>query len=337
MAIKRRWTPPSIPLRNSLPAWKAICEDIHLNLLLMGWGQTSDAGQLDFADVTVLPPDGTFAGYRMYLLNDPLKDVFPIYMRLDFGCGSEGLGTSTSTHRSRTLRILSRFGVSTDSSGQLIGGVISAQHPQAGHHSAAAGTSQNETAGVSVFTSNDYHGFYGFAYGVGSRNNPFQSSSGSYYGASLAFFIQRDLSAEGEPQGTGFSVVLPDLKNLNNAYTWLFTGMEPAVMHRFSSSGVSSSVNNARRVGDLRTSQSFGGEVAFQPVFVTQPQLRRCPALLSYFHLDVEEGTILPMPVAQGQNKDFICLGNRFGMPVDSDNNEWGAWAMLFEGDDVSP
>lgn len=336
MAIKRRWTPQTIPLTNNLPAWKAICEDIHLNLILAGWEQTDDTGQLDFADVTQLPLDRTFAGYRMYLLADPLKDVFPIYMRLDFGCGFEGLGTAQASGRPRTLRIKSAFGVSTDLAGQLLGGSFSTEHPQIAYHTGANNTAQSNTPGISYMYSNQVQGFYGFIYGAGSRYSP--DSNGLYYGASLAFFIQRDLDPVGNAQGSGFSVLLPNLNTINSNYNWLNSiNLPPAVMYRFSASGITSTTENAQRVGISKVSQSFGGEVAFQPVFITQPQLRRCPSLLTYFHSDVGEGTIVSLPVAQGQSAPFICLGNKFGMPVDPSHGQWASWAMLFDGDEVSP
>ena len=105
MGYTKKWAPPTIPLRDNLTAWKTLFNDVHDNLIAAGLVQTSTSGQLDINGVTTLPADGSFAGFIEYAFDDALQSEAPIIIKLEFGCGQEGLYYYEGYCRSRTPRI----------------------------------------------------------------------------------------------------------------------------------------------------------------------------------------------------------------------------------------
>lgn len=85
--------------------------DIRALLLNSGWAASSDTGQMDEATVT-FDALSTYAGYRMYYLNDEYHATNPIYMRF----AAYG-GVSTASRVQWSIR----FGSGTDGVGNLTG------------------------------------------------------------------------------------------------------------------------------------------------------------------------------------------------------------------------
>lgn len=118
MGYTKKWIPPTIPLRDDLPAWKTLFQDLHDNLLLAGLKQTDTPGQLVIGDVSVLPADGTFAGFIEYAFDDALQATAPIVIKLEYGCGVEGAwsGGNNLFYRSRTPRIRATVSINAHNS-----------------------------------------------------------------------------------------------------------------------------------------------------------------------------------------------------------------------------
>src|SRR5699024_5512605 len=150
---------------------------------------TADSGQLDIAAVAELPPNNSYAGYRMYRFDDALQAEFPVFIKLEFGVANEGLSPSGSTNarRGNSPRIRATVATETDGSGQVGGQAIRTfACPQEWAHSNGAYPTPVTNNGLSYCCRNDDVGFFGFIYGAGSRNNPPPSGS-DYVGATLAF------------------------------------------------------------------------------------------------------------------------------------------------------
>lgn len=189
MAYKRIWSPPTRPISGDLENWKTLISDIHDNLILSGvvW-DTSIPGQLtDFEDVTELPEDETFAGYRHYSLPSNFPGAIPIAFKLEFGCGVESGGTSSNTRGAGgSLKIKATFSEDVSPAG-----LATCEFP--------TGPSSNSGSFVpsgAIGTSYAYHnleaGLFVFLYGVGTRG----SGSGELSAMTLGFIIDRN-SAEG--------------------------------------------------------------------------------------------------------------------------------------------
>ena len=323
----KTWIPPSLPLRNDLAAWKSICQDVHDNLIDAGCVQTSDTGQMDISAVATLPADGSYAGYRIYEINDALSATHPIYIKLRFGCGTEGLYSWASAYvRPRTIRIEETFSTATDGAGSLTGNVSSASgYPQ----TLVAGgnvTSTPTNKGISYYCKNDDTGFLGFFYGIGSRNKPC-SQYGSYYGSTLGILIQRDGS-------NGFALHTNGLTyNAPNNF-WANNNLPPALGQYVPFSG---SVSTQSTLLALRTngnaSTLVGSDTILQPVFYASAAgLKQWPSLVTYRHSDIAAGTEFTLEAVTGSPKKFIALGNETSLSVDPIVGQSAAFAMLFDG-----
>lgn len=330
----KTWIPPTIPLRDNLPAWKLICNDIHDNLLLAGLIQTTDTGQLDIDAVSVLPADDTYAGYRMYRFNDPLQTTYPILIRLDFGCGIEGLANdSGSWMRTRTLKLKFQVGSNTLGDGQFLG-IVSKfyYYPQEYGSATASSTIQLTDKGNSFFSYNEERGFFGFVYGAGSRNKPKIVNNGYYIGCTLAIFIQRSLDEFGDPDARGISVYGINLYNQNSSINWPNYTYSPG-----GNSIMQSITDQVKTFSDMAPtigpagSRAFGGEVSLQPIYSSNPYVQIWPSILTYWNADIPQSTIIDV---NGTN--FMTLGNEMGFITDIKNQWNNALAMIWEGTDLS-
>ena len=323
----KTWIPPSLPLMNDLAVWKSICQDVHDNLIDAGCVQTSDTGQLDISAVATLPADGSYAGYRIYEINDALSATHPIYIKLNFGCGSEGLYSDSSWYvRSRTIRIEETFSTATNGAGSLTGNVSSASgYPQT-LVSGGDSTDTPTNKGISYYCKNDDAGFLGFFYGIGSRNKP-NRGVGSYYGATLGILIQRDGS-------NGFALHTNGLTN-ESGDNFLATNRLPPALGQyvpFSGSVSAQSTLLALRANG-NASTLVGSDTILQPVFYASAAgLKQWPSLVTYRHSDIAAGTEFTLEAVTGSPKKFIALGNETSLGVDPIVGQSAAFAMLFDG-----
>lgn len=324
MGYVRKWVPPTIPRRDDLPAWKLICQDIHDALLLAGLTQTATAGQLDIAGVAALPADDSYAGFREYAFSDALQATAPVIIKLEFGCGPEGLSTMGSPHcRGRTLRIRGTV---------TFKGVASRTFywPQEANTS-GIGTTQLTNYGTSYLTYDGAKGFLGFVYGAGSRNKPFATTIGEYYGASLTLFVQRTTASNGTPNGDGLAIYSPSLP-INNTYDpWPNGVLPPAYCQYLTGSGASASYTTmATRIGGAEA-PVIPGQVNVQEMFYAAPELKPFPWMVTYTNNGLPEGTEFDLEVFPGTTHKFVGLGNETNIGTDAIIGQRGAIAMLFE------
>lgn len=104
---------PSNWTNNSDANFRAWGSYIAAQLLAVGWVQTADSGQINWATVTAPSGFGNFPGYEIWRMNDALQATAPVYVkieygessanadgpavRISFGSGSDGAGNLTGT------------------------------------------------------------------------------------------------------------------------------------------------------------------------------------------------------------------------------------------------
>lgn len=324
MGYTRKWVPPSIPLRDNLPAWKLICQDIHDALLLAGLTQTATAGQLDIAGVAALPADDSYAGFREYAFSDALQATAPVILKLEFGCGAEGLAYGYGQLRSRTIRVCGTVTFKGVASRTF---VWPQGHPGVGQNR----TSQLTNYGTSYLSYDSAKGFLGFVYGAGSRNKPHADLAGSYYGASLTIFLQRDTGANGAPNANGLAIYSPSLPSNEQGSLWSAGVLPPAYCQYLTGSGAGASYTTmATRVGGAEA-PVIPGQVNVQEMFYATPELKPFPWMVTYTQNGLPEGTEFDLEVFPGTTHKFIGLGNETSIGTDQIIGQRGAIAMLFE------
>lgn len=327
MGYTKKWIPPTIPLRNNLLAWKLICNDIHDHFIESGLVQTDDIDQLDIDEVSELPADGTFAGFRMYRFNDALQDAAPIFIKLEFGCGIEGL----STARSRTIRIKVTVGASSTGSGIIADGV-SFSLPQE-YNSSATNTTQLTQIGWSAICNNEDRGFFGVAYGVDSRNIPNVSTNGSYYGSTLCFFIERTKTVYGVPTSDGFLVYYPSLKtSTSSAWSTNSLALSLGSYYSYAEGQFSQPQSQFNSRLDNNDFPYLDGKPNFMPIFTMgSDRFVSFSDIVQYIEHSVGPQTEVTIETIPGLPSKFICLGNRTSLSVSPDLRQQSAVAMLFE------
>lgn len=326
MGYTKKWVPPTIPLRDDLAAWKTLFQDLHDNLILAGLVQTATPGQLDISAVSVLPADGTYAGFIEYGFDDALQATAPVVIKLEYGCGVEGLVAYNLYSRSRTPRVR----VTIIFCGAP---VVQFGCPQS-LNSAASVTSQLTTYGASTLCLSPEYGFLGVVYGAGSRNNPLASIYGGYIGATLSLFIQRSLDASGSPTADALYVY-------SNGYSYdvdtgigdlWAVGLSPRAVSTFAPNAAApvSRTDMAPRVGRLGYSAGVD-EVLLEPIFTPSSPAKAFPFIASYRHTDISAGSEFAYQPLVGPQANFIALGRETCMSIDNVDGHNAGIAMLFE------
>lgn len=334
MGYTKKWVPSTIPLRDNLPAWKTICLDIHSNLIDAGLIQTADTGQLDIDGVSVLPADGTFEGYRIYRFDDDLQAVAPIFIKIEFGCGIEGLYSAGSAfHRNRTLRIRVTVGTSTNGAGVMDGHNTTVfECPQNFNNSSGLYGTQLTQPGWSAICHNKERGFLGFVYGIGSRNEPLPAPQGSYVGSSLTLIIQRTQTHAGVPTEDGFLVLYPNL-TANGSNNWA-TDLLPRSQTQYISytDGPSTPSSRFNSRIDQNVYPYVDGKPWLQPMWaIGKDRLLSFSCIAQYILYTIGDQTELDIETIPGTTSNFIALGNRNSLSLSEDMGQFSAIAMLFE------
>ena len=346
MGYTKKWTPPVIPLPDDLSVWKALFQDLHDNLLAAGLVQTGTAGQLDIQSVTTLPGNGAYAGFIEYALADALQATAPVIIKLEFGCGVEGLWDYVSGPGDRNAR---RGGTPFVRCTVRFKGTLSKvfSYPQTYVNPASnfSNTAVPTTVGLSAICNNPERGFFGVAYGVGSRNKPYRSDTGgggkgSYYGSTFTLFLQRSTDAQGTPTDQGLAIYYTGLDTGYNPYnpiadnSWLSHIYHPAYSE-YIADGFSYKSRDlaARRCGNI------GAETAsmtlLQPIFYSDGvQAYPHGCIFSYKHTVASGSTLAPgteFDVAGSSPAHLIALGNETSLTVDAVVGSNAGIAMLFE------
>ncbi len=324
MGYTKKWTPPTIPLRNDLSAWKILFTDLHQCLLDAGLVQTATAGQLDLSSVDTLPADTTFAGFIEYAFNDVLQSTAPVVLKLEFGCGGEGLFfLNTSGCRARTPRVRCTVFYK--------GSVVdSFQCPQEGSNAAGNIASQLTSAGASFITNSPEHGFMGICYGAGSRNKPFASATGDYYGATFSLFLQRRLDNLGAPTADGIAIYRPSLVAQVISNNFWANGVLERSKSVFANAVTVARDDMAPRIGREGFSAT-ADRVLLEPINYPGAPAQPFPFIVSYRASDIVSGSEFLFAPVIGPERNFIALGNETCMSPDNVDGQRAGIAMLFE------
>lgn len=330
MAYCKKWIPPTIPLRNDLPAWKTLFTDLHDSIITAGLVQTDTVGQLDFDDVTVLPVDNTYAGFREYAFNDALQETAPVLLRLEFGCGIEGL-YSSSTCRDRTPRIRAKV--------LFLGQESSSFTSPQDFNRSGSTTSQLQSEGVSYISHNPSKGFFGLVYGAGSRNKPFAHITGGYYGATFSLFVQRTVDSSGLVTDEGVMVYGPNLIESNSTnQLWANSNLDPGLSQYIGNSGAADGRTDlAMRLGG-NANAVVDGDISVQQIFcMSDKKPLVFPWIVTYASElnapSIPEGTEFMLEVYPGTESRFIAVGNETSISTGYPSYQRAGIAMLFEGD----
>lgn len=328
------WIPAAIPLRNDLASWKTICQELSDKMVACGLIQTADTGQLNISGVSAVGSNGTFAGYHIFAFNDSLQISAPIYIKVQFGWGAEGMYNSGGYLRTQTPRIRMTVGTGTNGSGTLTG-IISSNYdsPQSYDPSSTPSAStDNTTAGTSYICFNSTYGFFGVVHGINSRCNPVANSYGQAPGASAAILIQRSHDSSGSPTADGVHIVGPKRVTFDqdNATT---LKSDPAIAQyiNYGASSITTDNRNlALRQGGTANS-TISGNIQTQRVWSLTPALKPWNCLVTYRPTDVTLGTEFSLETIPGTPMNFVALSSQNAMNADSISFEDGAYAMLFQ------
>lgn len=324
MSYIKKWAPPTIPFAGDLAVWKTLFNDLHENLLLSGLVQTATPGQLVIDDVATLPADGTYAGFIEYALTDAMQTEAPVTIRIQYGCGNEGLYDPSLGNQGRTPRVL----VKIYFRGQLL---TEYGCPQTLNTYTSFGVGKTATTkGVSYICNSEERGFLGVAYGVGSRNKPMNHANGGYHAATLILFIQRTTNADGVPTNVGVGIFHPSLTANSTANLWT-AGILPLSKSVYSSGDAATiRTDMAPRVGR----EGFAGgidSILFEPIFYPSVPAKPFPYLYSYRANLMGVNEEFTMDTLAGPSLNFVSLGNETGLSIDSVDGQRAGVVMLFE------
>lgn len=153
--------------------------ELAAKMALVGLVQTADTGQIDWLTV-VRAAVSTTAGYEIWRFNDSLQGTAPIFMRVDYGTGTNA----------NAPRIQITVGTGSDGAGTITGTALTiARSMSLGN---AAQTS--DTLRTSYMCATE--GFFGFNWKIGAGGQ-----------AEGYFFVCRSVDATGAPTATAALVI----------------------------------------------------------------------------------------------------------------------------------
>lgn len=129
------------PSNSSDALFRAWAQFIHDTLITTGgWIDPGDTGQVNLATMTATVVTNTKVGYRIYRMADALQATSPVFMRIDYGCGS-----------SSSPGIWITIGTGSDGAGTITtirfnGGSVAAPTVSSGANSATASNSYGSAA-----------------------------------------------------------------------------------------------------------------------------------------------------------------------------------------------
>lgn len=323
MGYVKKWIPPFVE-RNNLANWKEQIDDIEFNMISSGIQRVTDVeGQLDLDTVTALPAIDQYAGFRIYSINDGLHAIAPIYFRLDFGNGCQGLYSSESYLMRDVLAIRVRFFTEFQTDGTPINPIGDFRYPQAYNPGVGSNTNSRNINGMSYICKNDEFGFFGFVQGSGARVSP-SNYYGNYESATLAILIQRTTDAAGYPTPEGFTVFGSSAPNFNSGGGPTDTNGYPnnapaSFVQSFVYESKVMSVKSdlmAPRLGGA-VSDVVGTIVEPQYIYSKTPFIKTVDNLLTYKHTTMAPGTEFNIEMYPGQQRTMVTLGQGSGLIPD--------------------
>lgn len=330
MGYVKKWNPPVLAIRDNLPSWKALFNDLNQNLLDAGLVQTDAPGQLVIDSVDTLPTDNSYAGFMEFAFNDPLQATAPIIIRLEYGCGIEGLDTNTgSSYRvTRMPRVMCTV---------YFKGVASTPFacPQSHNYGYSGLTNNNTLIGANYLCNSQERGFFGFVYGAGSRGT-WPTPAKPYSAATFSVFIQRTLDANMEPTGDGIAMFYNGFDTDNGQVAisggiWANGTLPASYVEYLPSHSLSRSRQFARRIGMPPEAKAADGDLLFEPIYYSCPGLRPFPYIYSIHYTSLAEGSEFDLEISPGDPLRFVCIGRETSMVPDDYDKQNAALVMLFD------
>lgn len=153
--------------------------ELNTKMAAAGLVQTSDTGQINWSTVTRAGTNSN-AGYEIWRFDDSVQSTAPIFIRIDYGTGSNASGPRTQFS----------VGTGTDGAGTLTGTALAT----------AVSTSTSNVAQTSDAVRNSYcchtDGFFGLVWKVGASTN-----------TESMFLVSRTVDSSGDPDGAGALIV----------------------------------------------------------------------------------------------------------------------------------
>jgi hypothetical protein len=162
----------------SFRAWGG---DFHAKLAAVGLVQTADTGQINWATVT-RPGTNTDGGYSVWEFDDSLQGSAPVFIRFDFGTGSNASRPS----------IKITVGTGSNGSGTITGTALAPI-------SSISGVTGTATGALSVSSYMCHtEGFFGFVWGADLPTTGLAMAAAS---------LSRSVDVNGDPDTTGLLIM----------------------------------------------------------------------------------------------------------------------------------
>lgn len=329
MKYTEKWLPLYSPLAANLANWKALYNEMNAHIEAAGLIPVDDGGTIEIDDVTILPANNTYAGYRLYAFDDALQDEAPVIIKIEYGCGKIGL-TSSSGNPSNAQFPRVRISASVN------GNVTEVWTSPTGYNTQSGSPNHPITIlpGSSYIVYDPDKGFFGLCNGADSYYTT-NSSNSDMRGAVATFFIGRTSDEHGQPTADGIFSLGPNLiadSSLSYINLWGIGNYQPAKGQYQSTDGSYSTTSDAwaPRVGGIGETRT-GGQIQVQKVFYQDPQIKVFPWLVTYSNLDIPDGVEFDVEVFPGVTHRFVALGNRTSLGVDSKTGNKAAFAMVFD------
>lgn len=329
MAYIKKWDPPMAMVFNNLAAWKAICLDIHQNILDAGLVQTSTPGQLDISAVGAIPTTNTYAGFIEYAFGsgDPLQSTLPVVMKMEYGLGTAGISNATSARASgKLIRLRPTFIVGT------VEYLVQAM-PQSYHGTYEEENTQN--IGKSFLFYDEVGGRFSLFYSVGGVVAGANSTTvGTYRGAISNITFERTRTSNA-PDGRGIIVLTNGLTTLNTTSNW-----QAGAMYGLNTTILSYFLSPTEQIGPYRdygirpgltNVHYIGTDVQVHNIYAATPYIEPFTCIKSYVHTQIPFESEFDVAVGPADTRNFVALGNETGLFVDRLSGNTVSLAMEFE------
>lgn len=304
-----------------LPAWKNHAIELHDFLIEAGLEWVDDIGeQIDIAAWTGEMTLNTYAGYRIYKINDDLSALgYNIFIKLNFGFGSDG-AVSNAGAIGRTLKIEITVGDNVLPDGTCRCGtaesIIKSAYPNNSNGAGGQNTGSLPAGSPKIYNFNSERGMYYLIFNLDGRGD----TLGGFNTSTLTFLIQRTLDASGNPTNDGFCCYLSNVStNFSNTNTRRFpAGMSDTSWRNLVGGYVyeTQTQRQSNRIiqhagGDIDV---YDGKIPIMPTFIFTDKLTYNPNLVLYNGYHMTPGTIFQNEIAPGVVSNFLALGPGTGI-----------------------
>lgn len=281
-------------------AWGA---EYNAKLAAAGLVQASDTGQINWASVN-RPGISTVAGYEIWRFNDALQATAPIYIKLEFGTGTNA----------SVPQLWITVGTGSNGSGTITG--------QSSTRT-ICGTTGNPGVAATSYPSYACHaeGHFGISYKQGWHT--LNMTPGTW-------FLHRYSDDDGTPNGDGFVVYM--VSNANSAATASYL-VPQSVRTAATATTFTAATNTGTYAlwphGLSNPTLDAAGDVQIVPYFYPTKRLQQSFALCAVDVNEIATAATFSVALKGASARTFISLGNGGGLGGIGNTNARGA--MLWE------